>query len=100
MLPLLFIPRADIPPLFPAENLSELPEPPLNLSFSSIQAAIDYWNEDWGDAVRNAQTMDQFIQDLEGGARKYNDATKDYSDRLRKQYATVEKYRANCLCSR
>jgi len=71
-----------------------------NLSFPNVQAAIDYWNQDWGDAVRGAQTMDQFIQDLEGGKRKYNDVTKDYSDRLRKQYDTVKKYRDDCRCTR
>nr|WP_294551644.1 glucosaminidase domain-containing protein [uncultured Rhodopila sp.] len=65
-----------------------------NLSFTTYQKAADFWVEHFGDYVRGAKTMDAFADGLKKA--KYNSVNPAYYDELKKQLATVVKYKNAC----
>ncbi len=69
-----------------------------NLEYPSFEAAIQHWVKLFGDRVRGARTMDEYINGLRfKGHAAYNSARSDYDELLRKMYPSIVKRKVQCL---
>ncbi len=66
-----------------------------NLQFSSIEASVNYWGRRFGEKVKDASSIDDFINKLQtdersrGGFGKYNTLNENWATDLKKVYYTV-----------
>lgn len=69
-----------------------------NVEYPSLDAAIQYWEERFGDRVRGAQTLDGFINGLQHPAQgnPYNSADPRYEEKFRAVYNSMLKFMAAC----
>jgi hypothetical protein len=65
-----------------------------NLSFATYQQAADFWVKTFGPYVQGAATISDFIAGLTKA--HYNTVNKNYYVELKKQLATVMKYKQAC----
>ncbi|HTG37077.1 MAG TPA: DNRLRE domain-containing protein [Thermoanaerobaculia bacterium] len=75
-----------------------------NLSYDSVQQAVDYWGQHFGEKVRGARSIDDFINRLQtderdkGGTGKYNTVDPDWDKKVRGGYDAVKRRRGKCFC--
>lgn len=66
-----------------------------NLSYESYQAAADHWGAHFGEQVRGARTIDEFIARLRRA--HYNTVDPNYdAKKLRDTYSALQRYRRAC----
>ena len=72
-----------------------------NQSYASPQASADYWIRNFGDWVRNAQTIDDFVEGLRyNGANPYNSVNPNYDIHIRQQLLSVQNRITACVPKR
>lgn len=69
-----------------------------NIDYSSLDAAIGYWEGRFGDRVRGAQTPGDFVNGLQhpSNGDPYNSKDPDYESKFTKVYNTMVKYMKIC----
>jgi hypothetical protein len=65
-----------------------------NLTWGSYQAAADYWIARFGQFVRGARTMEEFIAGLRSA--RYNTKDPNYDSELRRMLPTIQRLRSAC----
>jgi hypothetical protein len=69
-----------------------------NVSYPTLDAAIDYWKGRFGDRVQGTQTADNFINGLEHPAQgqPYNTNVDGYTKAYMDVYKSMVKYMKTC----
>ncbi len=75
-----------------------------NLSYGSIEQAVNYWAQQFGEKVKGAQSIDDFVNRLQtderaqGGTGKYNTQDPNWATEVRDGYDSVKRRRGKCFC--
>jgi len=70
----------------------------LNIKYNSWQESINHWGQMFGEVVRGATNIDDFIDKLQNNPKgKYNSADQQWKDKVKNTYKSpVEKYFVEC----
>jgi RHS repeat-associated protein len=68
-----------------------------DINFGSIGAAAQYFEGRVGPSVADADSFDQFVQDIRGEG--YNSKNPNYDKNLKDVYKSVKKFESNCDCT-
>jgi len=68
-----------------------------DIQFSSIGSAAQYFEGRIGPSVADADSFDEFVQDIRGEG--YNSKNPNYDSDLSNVYKSVKKFGANCDCT-
>jgi hypothetical protein len=66
-----------------------------NLSFSSIDKCIEYWEKNTGPKIKGSKDMEEFLVNLHKPPN-YNKADPKYDEKMRAIYKSILKFRKNC----
>ncbi|NJL26928.1 MAG: hypothetical protein HC897_03105 [Thermoanaerobaculia bacterium] len=77
-----------------------------NLKWDNFSDSIEWWGRNFGERVRGAKTIDEFIQKLQtderekGGKGKYNSEDPDWAEKVEETYDSVLARLEDCGCQK